>query len=94
MFSPAARPDDYWLDCVVEIAGPVLDDWHELFAGTWRRSAHRKLDVVMHPAADLWPSVELFDPTGISLGVAGAAAADRQYPQGCPARRRHDRLRL
>ncbi len=51
MFSPAARPDDYWLDCVVEIAGPVLDDWHELFAGTWRRSAHRKLDVVMHPAA-------------------------------------------
>jgi phosphatidylserine/phosphatidylglycerophosphate/cardiolipin synthase-like enzyme len=45
MFSPNARPDDYWLDCVVEIAGPVLDDWHTLFARTWKRSAHRQLDV-------------------------------------------------
>jgi phosphatidylserine/phosphatidylglycerophosphate/cardiolipin synthase-like enzyme len=50
MFSPAARPNDYWLDCVVEIAGPVLEDWHALFAGTWRRSADRDLDVMMQPA--------------------------------------------
>ena len=49
VFSADARPDNYWLDCVVEIAGPVLDDWHGLFAGTWRRSARRELDVEMHP---------------------------------------------
>lgn len=51
MFSPDARPNDYWLDCVVEIAGPVLKDWHRLFASTWRRSAHRDLDIVMRAAA-------------------------------------------
>jgi cardiolipin synthase len=46
MFSPNAQPDGYWLDCVVEIAGPVLDDWHMLFARSWKRSAHRELDVL------------------------------------------------
>ncbi|MEP6886267.1 MAG: phosphatidylserine/phosphatidylglycerophosphate/cardiolipin synthase family protein, partial [Gammaproteobacteria bacterium] len=55
MFSPAARPDDSWLDCVVDIAGPVLKDWHRLFAGTWQRSAHRQLDVAMRPALAQYP---------------------------------------
>jgi len=47
MFSPDARPDSYWLDCIVEMAGPVLDDWHRLFARTWWRSTRRELDVEM-----------------------------------------------
>ena len=51
MFSPAARPDNYWMECIVEIAGPVLDDWYKLFAVTWRRSARRALDVQLRPAA-------------------------------------------
>jgi cardiolipin synthase A/B len=46
MFSPHAQPDRYWLDCIVEIAGPVLGDWHILFARTWKRSAHRDLGVL------------------------------------------------
>jgi len=46
MFSPHAQPDAYWLDCMVEMAGPVLDDWHMLFARTWKRSALRQLDVL------------------------------------------------
>jgi phosphatidylserine/phosphatidylglycerophosphate/cardiolipin synthase-like enzyme len=46
MFSPDVQPDSYWWDCMVEIAGPVLDDWHALFARTWKRCAHRELDVV------------------------------------------------
>jgi phosphatidylserine/phosphatidylglycerophosphate/cardiolipin synthase-like enzyme len=50
MFSAAARPQDYWMDCVVEIAGPVLDDWYRLFANTWKRSARRELDVQLRPA--------------------------------------------
>ena len=57
MFSPDARPQDYWLDCVVEIAGPVLEDWHRLFAGTWKRSAHRELDVAMREAGVQDPGV-------------------------------------
>jgi cardiolipin synthase len=48
VFSPDAQPKSHWLDCVVEMSGPVLDDWHRLFAGTWRRSAGRELDVQMH----------------------------------------------
>jgi cardiolipin synthase len=48
VFSPDAQTKSHWLDCVVEMSGPVLDDWHRLFAGTWRRSAGRELDVQMH----------------------------------------------
>ena len=45
MFSPDAQPNSYWLDCIVEIAGPVLADWHALFARTWKRSTGGELDV-------------------------------------------------
>jgi phosphatidylserine/phosphatidylglycerophosphate/cardiolipin synthase-like enzyme len=55
MFSPDAQPDRYWLDCIVEIAGPVLDDWHALFARTWKRSARRELDIVPQPSPALRP---------------------------------------
>jgi cardiolipin synthase A/B len=51
MFSPNARPQSHWLDCIVEMAGPVLDDWHGLFASTWERSAGRELDIAAQPAA-------------------------------------------
>ena len=54
-FSPAARLDDYWRDCMVEMAGPVLDDWHALFARTWRHCARRRLDVAPHPSPALSP---------------------------------------
>jgi cardiolipin synthase len=47
MFDPDA-PLHHWWDCMVQIEGPVLDDWHALFARTWRRSARRELDVVGH----------------------------------------------
>ncbi len=67
MFSPAARPNDFWLDCIVEITGPVLDDWHALFAGTWKRCENRELDVVMHPAAARDPGVR--GRVAISRGV-------------------------
>jgi cardiolipin synthase len=45
MFSPDVQPDGYWQDCVVEIEGPVLEDWHKLFASTWERSSRRPLNV-------------------------------------------------
>ncbi len=55
VFSPDVRPDSSWWDCMVEIAGPVLDDWHALFARTWKRCAHRELDVVLRPSVALQP---------------------------------------
>jgi cardiolipin synthase A/B len=55
MFSPNAQPDRYWMDCIIEIAGPVLDDWHMLFARTWKRSALRQLDVLPQTAPTLRP---------------------------------------
>jgi len=55
VFSPDAQPHSYWSDCMVEIAGPVLDDWHALYARVWRQGAHRELDVAPRPATRLSP---------------------------------------
>lgn len=54
-FSPDARPDSYWWDCMVEMAGPVLEDWHALFGRTWDRCLHRPLDVAPLRSAPLFP---------------------------------------
>jgi phosphatidylserine/phosphatidylglycerophosphate/cardiolipin synthase-like enzyme len=55
VFSPDARPDSYWWDCMVEMHGPVLNDWHLLFASTWRRCRHQKLDIAPRRPAPLQP---------------------------------------
>jgi len=55
MFSPDAQPDRYWLDCIIEIAGPVVEDWHMLFARTWKRSAQRQLDVLPRTSPAVLP---------------------------------------
>lgn len=55
VFSRDARPDSYWWDCMVEMAGPVLNDWHTLFASTWRQCLHRHLDVARRPSESLHP---------------------------------------
>jgi phosphatidylserine/phosphatidylglycerophosphate/cardiolipin synthase-like enzyme len=55
MFSPDARPDHHWLDCIVEFTGPVLQDWHNLFAGTWARSTGHELDVAPGPVETCLP---------------------------------------
>lgn len=54
-FSPDARPDSYWWDCMVEMAGPVLNDWHTLFASTWRRCVRHPLDIARRQSAALHP---------------------------------------
>ena len=42
-FDPIGEAVPPWHDCMVEIAGPVLEDWQSLFAKTWRRSARQPL---------------------------------------------------
>ena len=44
-FDPRGQAVPPWHDCIVEIAGPVLEDWQSLFAKTWRRSARQPLEV-------------------------------------------------
>jgi phosphatidylserine/phosphatidylglycerophosphate/cardiolipin synthase-like enzyme len=54
-FNPDALPQSYWEDCMVEMRGPVLLDWHLLFARTWRRCQHRPLDIRPHRPGTLEP---------------------------------------
>jgi cardiolipin synthase len=37
-FGVSGTPGRPWRDLVVEIEGPVVSDWHQAFAQTWRRS--------------------------------------------------------
>ena len=55
MFSPDTKPDTLWWDCMVEIAGPVLNDWHKLFARTWEQCLQRPLDVAARRSTPLNP---------------------------------------
>jgi phosphatidylserine/phosphatidylglycerophosphate/cardiolipin synthase-like enzyme len=69
MFSADAQPDNYWLDCIVEIQGPVLHDWHELFAGTWKTSARRELDTAPGPSPAAFPGERGRVAAGAGLGT-------------------------
>jgi cardiolipin synthase len=69
MFSADAQPDTYWLDCIVEIHGPVLRDWHELFAGTWKTSARRELDALPGASPALSPGERGRVAAGAGLGT-------------------------
>ena len=54
-FDPAGEAQPPWHDCIVEIAGPVLEDWQSLFAKTWRRSARQTLALPRLHCAPLRP---------------------------------------
>jgi cardiolipin synthase A/B len=69
MFSPEALPDSYWLDCIAEITGPVLADWHALFARTWKRSAGRELDVLPRAGQSATPGELGRVAVGAGLGT-------------------------
>ncbi len=36
-FDPQARPDDFWHETMLEIRGPCVRDWQELFQEGWER---------------------------------------------------------
>jgi phosphatidylserine/phosphatidylglycerophosphate/cardiolipin synthase-like enzyme len=51
LFNPEASPESYWQDFMVEMRGPVLTDWHALFAKTWGRCRRQALDIAPPPPA-------------------------------------------
>jgi len=42
-FDPAVSPQSYWRETMVEMQGPVVADWVELFRQVWRRATRREL---------------------------------------------------
>ncbi len=70
-FSPDASPNGYWQDCMVEMYGPVLTDWHVLFSETWGRCCRQPLDVAARPVAPLIPGV-----TGRLVSSSGLGRKD------------------
>lgn len=54
-FDPVGDQRVPWHDCMIEIEGPVLEDWQRLFARTWRRSARRVLEVPVLQGVPLVP---------------------------------------
>jgi cardiolipin synthase A/B len=49
-FDPAAFPNSYWHEIMVEIRGPCVLDWQSVFKETWERSCDRPLDLPQGPA--------------------------------------------
>lgn len=44
-FDPAATPDLFWHDLMLEVRGPCVRDWQTLFRESWERWADRPLPV-------------------------------------------------
>lgn len=78
-FSPDACPDTYWLDCMLEMSGPVLIDWHRLFANTWRRCQHCELDLAPRefPALSPGESGRLVASAGLGRQDVGRSIVRR-----------------
>ncbi|HVO46860.1 MAG TPA: phosphatidylserine/phosphatidylglycerophosphate/cardiolipin synthase family protein [Steroidobacteraceae bacterium] len=52
-FGVRGPPGWPWRDLVVEIRGPVLQDWQQAFARTWRRSCGQELGLTLAPPESL-----------------------------------------
>jgi cardiolipin synthase A/B len=69
-FLPEVRPESYWWDCMLEIRGPVLDDWHGLFGAMWRHVASRD------------PGVPVRSASSVAEGVRGRVVASAGLSAG------------
>ncbi len=64
-----------------------MEDWHALFARTWKRTAERELDVAPHPSAAEYPG-----QTG--RVVAGAGLGTQELARSVLKRVRKARTRI
>jgi cardiolipin synthase A/B len=78
-FDPIGAAVAPWHDCMVEIAGPVLEDWQSLFAKTWRRSARTALGLPRLHFAPLLPGERgrLAASAGLETKDLGSAVLGR-----------------
>ncbi len=44
-FNPAAFPQRYWREIMLEVEGPVVADWVDSFQRVWRRATHTALEL-------------------------------------------------
>ncbi|MBT8126070.1 MAG: phosphatidylserine/phosphatidylglycerophosphate/cardiolipin synthase family protein [Gammaproteobacteria bacterium] len=52
VFDPPEHPEKQWRETMVEIQGPVVADWQELFSASWNRYASEALALPLIPAAN------------------------------------------
>lgn len=51
VFDPPVHPERQWRETMVEIQGPIVADWQELFSASWSRYASQALTLPPVPAA-------------------------------------------
>lgn len=87
-FDPAIRPRHYWHETMLELSGPCVRDWQELFAKTWNRWAHQPLVL---PASS--PSVATGDGVG-RVAIQDRTVAGSEIMRSYVKRIRHARQRV
>jgi len=78
-FDPAAHPEQFWHEAMLEIRGPVVADWQSLFVEVWNRWSERRLQL---------PSLPLLPP-GVRRGCRGRVVAQRSFPGRSEVMRSH-----
>jgi len=66
-FDPPRKPDRRWRETMIEIQGPVLADWQQLFVDSWNKYAKESL------------ALPLATPTTFSNGQAGRVAVNEAH---------------
>ena len=69
------QPDDHWHEVMVEMMGPLLEDWQELFDSQWENCLKRRIWQL--PLPQKAPQIPVL-PVGSGLGRVAYAAA-RQH---------------
>lgn len=69
------RPEDHWHEVMVEMTGPLLQDWQELFDSQWQNCVKRRIWQL--PLPQKAPQIPVL-PVGSGLGRVAYAAA-RQH---------------
>lgn len=52
-FDPACNPESYWRETMIEIKGPVVTDWRQIFESTWNQYAASPLLRTSATSADI-----------------------------------------
>lgn len=71
-----SKPDEHWHEAMVEIAGPLIEDWRRLFDAQWTLCLKRRIWQL--PLPQRLPKIPANPRGGVGLGRVAYAAA-RQH---------------